>query len=626
MNINRLVQRFQRIIELGPAQTTHLLKNRINQGFFKRHWRNKALKKSAAHSWQQITARHGVTWQLWRQRQWLESLDELTHDSSWVIEQAERYTQGIINILGSGDVQYTTMPWHLDFRLHAQDPNADCAFDATLFYADIVIAAGQTEQLSKDIKVPWELSRCHHLPILGHAYALTKDARYAKKFEQTVRDWITHNPYLLGTNWVCPMEVGIRAINWIYAWHFFKDTTALDEQFWHDFSSTLYDHAHYLQNNWEFYDGRTSNHYLSDLVGYFYLCWFFQHMPSFTAQARWCFYEILREWDKEVFDEGTDYEGSTQYHRLVTELFTHAVRLSNAFGFKLPERYAQKLQRMMRFIDWCTPQGGTLISIGDHDSGHVLAYDLIPHMTTAHDTQPLKHFAQFGLTVLKTPAVHCTLRHQAYHKDQPSGHYHNDALSVTVAVNGVPIFVDPASYVYTPSKIWRNRFRSASVHNSFYITHQEPTPFDERLFALAMPPHKNRCDNNPLHSTHNFYAHWGLQAERTVAYHDTECMLMLTDRWHVTADNTPSFESSWNFTLQPTIDAEKIDQTIVLRHQNDVIATVQSNDLDFSINQTWVSESYGSKTPSTCLQARAYIDKHNNQPIFSTCIRLLPKK
>ncbi len=58
------------------------------------------------------------------------------------------------------------------------------------------------------------------------------------------------------------------------------------------------------------------------------------------------------------------------------------------------------------------------------------------------DSKYIAYFAHFGLSVIKTDVWHLTLRHHAYNALQPSGHFHNDIGSVTLAVNRIPVIVD----------------------------------------------------------------------------------------------------------------------------------------------------------------------------------------
>ena len=230
------------------------------------------------------------------------------------------------------------MPWHTDIRLVQQDPYADAAFAPDIFYHDSTITRGTTHRLSKDIKVPWELSRAQQLPILGHAYLCTKNEIYAKKIIEWCVGWIQSNPFLYGVNWCNPMEVGLRALNWIAALSMIHESSSIDLDSMQKITNSLYEHLIFIEGNWEWYDGKTSNHYLSDLVGYVYLSWFFDDKKKMT----WAVAELEREMCKQVLSDGTSYEGSTQYHRLVTELFYYALLLIEQENIQLTDVFLKK--------------------------------------------------------------------------------------------------------------------------------------------------------------------------------------------------------------------------------------------------------------------------------------------
>ena len=68
-----------------------------------------------------------------------------------------------------------------------------------------------------DIKLPWELARCQHWPLLGQAYRLTGDDRFAAEIARELRDFMEANPIGIGVNWTCTMDVALRAANWAIA-------------------------------------------------------------------------------------------------------------------------------------------------------------------------------------------------------------------------------------------------------------------------------------------------------------------------------------------------------------------------------------------------------------------------
>lgn len=609
MKIAKFPHYVKKLYELGPRTAAKVISNRMQNSFFEQYARYQADHKKAAYTWPFIAHKHGLGefseyWKVVQKRS-LSSSQELyaiqLADHEELTRQADSFANNCFDILGSRDQCLMVMPWHSDFRLRYQHPDADYLFDKTLFYKDISITPGLTDRLVKDIKVPWELSRCTHFFILGAAFKNSNEPVYARAFQDYVQDWLDENPFLLGPNWVCPMDVSIRAFNWVWAFHFFKDAQGIDQVFWERFVSSLYDHLTYLENNWEVYE-KTSNHYLSDLIGYYALTWFFGDLNGMAKKASWCHKELLKEFEKQVFEEGTDYEGSTNYHRLVTEIFYHFYLLSQEQGFSVTEAFLVKLRKMFSFIDWCSISDQELVKIGDDDSGKLLHYGITSELVNElkaplNDTEQQKFFKEFGLVIYKDEKWHVTLRHHAYQKQQPSGHFHNDVGSVTVAIKGIPVFVDPGSYVYTPSEVWRNQFRSITAHNSFYVEDVEPVLFTERsLFTLDLP--ENKTSTNPWKVTHNLYS---IPASRMVTFENTKTLL-IEDMWEEVSSHT--FTSCWNFTLAPNITAQKEGHSWKLLHESTVIATLHSEDLSFELKDSWFAPGYGYKVPCFRLVAR----------------------
>ena len=93
---------------------------------------------------------------------------------------------------------YQKINWH-------QDPSTGSEFPQKDWYRLV------RKNLPKgsDLKYPWELSRFHHLILLGQAYAYTNQEKYTLEFINQISDWIESNPIRYGINWSNTMEVGI---------------------------------------------------------------------------------------------------------------------------------------------------------------------------------------------------------------------------------------------------------------------------------------------------------------------------------------------------------------------------------------------------------------------------------
>lgn len=617
MKLVKIPHYVRKVKELGLTKSCGVIMHRMHTKWFEQYTRYKVEKKQAGYNWQRLSKQLEIkSFDAQFARMKKHSLDDLVsmyavqlQDTQQLMSQAQAFAHSCFDILGSREqCLLDAISWHSDFRLRHQNPEADYLFDKKLFYKDVVIQTGLTDRLIKDIKVPWEISRFQHLFVMGAAFKHSKNEMYAHAFEDQVTDFLDHNPFLLGTNWVCPMDVGIRALNWVWGFHFFKDSPDIGSEFWQRFVCSLYDHLYYLENNWEVF-GTTSNHYLSDLIGYFYVTWLFQDTKEIRAKHVWCYRELLKELDKQVFDEGTDYEGSTKYHCLVTEIFHNFYLLSQVSGFTFPVAAYIKLQRMFSFIDWVTVDGAGIVTIGDDDSGKILYYGVTPQIVAAYKeqrTQTEHFFKDFGLAVHKSSDWHVTLRHHAYTPLQPSGHFHNDVGSITLAYQGTPVVVDPGSYVYTPSAQWRNLFRSAAVHNSFSIEGVEPVVFsEESLFtlALAQSVDQDAAQQNPWQVYHNLYS---VGASRVVAINQAAGTVTLQDVWEEAPTN--SCASVWNFTLAPDIEPLKVSDGYTLLHNGVPLLGIRSHDLVFEIVPGWYAPSYGTKVACKRLVARCAIE------------------
>ena len=257
------------------------------------------------------------------------------------IRRADAVCDHVFDLLGSGPMRlsppgppYQPIDWHTDFR-------SGYTWGPRTFYRDI--RYNHVEGV--DIKVPWELSRFQHLNVLGQAYVLTGDQRYATEFAGEIDDWISHNPVGFGVNWKCTMDVAIRAANWLTAAEYFHGDDALEPAFQHRLHSSIHEHAKFIAHHLEEGEPRT-NHYLSDIVGLLFIA---VHCPFFPESRRWrdfCIRELVAEMKSQVYADGCHFEASTCYHRLVLELFFFATLAVVNESRLADERYRQASERI----------------------------------------------------------------------------------------------------------------------------------------------------------------------------------------------------------------------------------------------------------------------------------------
>lgn len=224
-----------------------------------------------------------------------------------------------------------------------------------------------------DVRVLWELNRFAHAVTLAIAYSATTDEKYAETFFSQVEDWVSQNPYARGANWGCAMEVALRAANLLAAFDIFHRTDSLNERRLAMMLQLFDQHGRFIVDNIEFSYIATSNHYLSDVVGLF---WIGTLIPELENAKEWREFgrkEMLSEMEKQVFPDGVDFEASTGYHLFVTEMFNASFLLAKRNDIEIDERYQRKLASMFKYLDAIRRPDGGLPLVGDCDGSRFLS-------------------------------------------------------------------------------------------------------------------------------------------------------------------------------------------------------------------------------------------------------------
>ncbi len=532
-------------------------------------------------------------------------LFEQSEGSVRLFFKADQYADSIFGYLGAPMQRYSTMPWYEDVRLHQS--NKDRFFDAQSLYANIKIPYNSgTYNEEKDIKVPWELARFQYAPVLARAYERTKDKKYAHAIKNYISSWIESSPYLYGIHWVNPMEVAIRAINWIIAWQYMRAELESDVEFYTCFITSLQQHFEYIEHRWEWYDGRTNNHYLSNLVGYAYLCWFFDD----TEKWKWCYLEIKNEFSWQIFDEGTSYEGSTAYHGLVTELFIHAFYIALKMKENLDSYIVDKLKRMMIFAHQTAG-----LTIGDEDGGILCDVDAVDYKAIAAklgiditDAKVPSLYSDFGIAFLKKDGWNVSLRLHAYRSRQPSAHFHEDAGSITISYQGTPIVVDPGTYVYSGSHMQRNALRSAFNHTVCYPADWKHVVGDPFFLAMNEGIAQTAVSDDSVATSHNFF---GYTSQRIISIRSDR--LIIND----SVDVRTSWV--WRFIFHPDMRLKRAGSSWIICYRDAPLLLFESHDHVFIASHGDYSNHYGIKKENQTLTGTLLFPKSTTQ----ICIRPL---
>lgn len=306
-----------------------------------------------------------------------------------------RESEKIRNLIDKG---YIPLDWQLDFK-------SGYRWLEKTWYMDIKYG----HKLGVDIKVPWELARMQHLPMLAWAYgSIAEDKeKYAREFRNQILDFIANNPPRFGVNWRCTMDVGIRVANWLVAYNMFKGFgTEFDDEFEAIFARSVYEHGRHCYENLEYHPNFRNNHYLSDIAGLLFAAAHLERNSETDVWLAFAVQELISEMNFEFNPDGSNFEASTNYHRLSTEIMLYCAILclilpeekkhalvNYNFNFHrvkpklkhpseqeydintmqlLPDWFWERLERACEFTMHMLKPSGEAPQIGDNDSGRFL--------------------------------------------------------------------------------------------------------------------------------------------------------------------------------------------------------------------------------------------------------------
>ena len=302
------------------------------------------------------------------------------------------------------DLEYMPIDWHLDFK---------SGYRWSEYTSSRDICFGHLPGV--DVKVPWELARMQHLPMLAWAYALANQNIdgfnhadvYVREFRNQVLDFIATNPPRYGVNWYCTMDVGIRVANWLVTYDLFRSFGAVfDSDFEMIIARSVHEHANHCATNLEYYPEFRGNHHLSGIAGLLFAA---AYLPETLETAGWLAFaveELVNEMEFQFNPDGSNFESSTSYHRLATEIMlyssvlclllpderlqviksydTRSLRSSHSLPIShkqeshsssqafFPRWFLERLERSIEFTRDILKPSGEIPQFGDNDSGRFL--------------------------------------------------------------------------------------------------------------------------------------------------------------------------------------------------------------------------------------------------------------
>ena len=360
---------------------------------------------------------------------------------------------------------------------------------------------GDDDPAEVDVRSVHELSRMHHWCAYALAAHLDRENRdaWCELLEREIQTFSASYPISTSVHWQFPMGTGIRLHSMLVAWDWARRSGWESPDGDRLVAATAIDHALLTFAQRESRGGLSTSHYAANLLGVLAAGCYVTGHPKVDHWKKLAIRELCREIMRQILPDGMANEGSTGYHRQVTDTFLQAMLICKGANGPLPLTSEQH-QRLVLAVERCRQLADLgMPLIGDNDDGLSMKLTgFSPEMSylfdvasrlglRMSDAQGSSSMPDFGLHIIGDGHIQCTLRNGQVGQFGKGGHAHNDQNSITVRVDGIWFVVDPGTSMYTLSAQQRNIERSAATHSTMWATATEQCDFppdDAGLFWL----------------------------------------------------------------------------------------------------------------------------------------------
>ena len=204
-----------------------------------------------------------------------------------------------------------------------------------------------------DIKYAWEKSRFTLLlTIIRNDYHHDED--HSGFVFDEIAHWIDANPVNRGPNWRCSQEISLRILNWCFALQFYKHSAALTEERWDKIQHVIYWSLHHVYHHIDFSRiAVRNNHAITETL---FLTLSHMLFPFIPETKKWS--EKGRKWFEQeianqIYEDGTFLQFSMNYHRVVIQLLTLGISLTEMQGKPFSEGVYKKAHKSLNFLYQC---------------------------------------------------------------------------------------------------------------------------------------------------------------------------------------------------------------------------------------------------------------------------------
>lgn len=218
-----------------------------------------------------------------------------------------------------------------------------------------------------DIKYIWEKSK--FLEIQDYMmYDLATSQSHSNIIIENILNWIDKNPVNIGPNWSCSQEISLRLINWLMFISFYKDElyhenkTALKK-----IIKSILEQILHVKENINFSKiAVRNNHAFSEFLGLFLVGKMFDFIPEISKFKEIGETGFRKEFDFQIFKDGTDNQYSINYYRTKIQLISiYLNQIKDKTEFITSHQ--QKLNNIVKFFEVIMGSNGKVPNYGAND-------------------------------------------------------------------------------------------------------------------------------------------------------------------------------------------------------------------------------------------------------------------
>jgi len=474
----------------------------------------------------------------------------------------------------------------------------------------------------------WQFNRTRWWIVMGQAYQLTGDEKYAKEYAAQLVDWVKSNPLTPEVEWTTwrILEAGFRGEYWTKAYELFKDSQYVTEEVTNTLFDCLRVHGRYLTEKF------MTTHLLSNWGviqshGLFMIAVCLPQDEEAIAFRNTALDRLGKICRMGVMPDGVQWEQSPMYHNEVLKDLLDVVIIAKRHGIQLPDGMEEIVHRMsMADLAWRKPNGHQIMN-GDTDDfdlsqylckaaicyqDPVLKYGAKPHpdfemvwevgmdAVKAYEDMEAKapEFTSIGLM----ESGNFYLR-EDWSKDSNllhfhcgtlgAGHDHANKLHIDLIAKGEDVLMDGGRFTYVNCDK-RREYKAASMHNTIRVDGQEYYTYKDSWenTTLSQPINQKYVSKEAyefVQGGHLGYIDKGVLLNRKIVHIKPDIYIIADECY---GSGSHEYESYWHFNENGKVELVDNNHTIYRGSKADTHFYFISEGIKTEKIATHISRSY----------------------------------